>query len=300
MQNESFSYNGRTYLGLLGAVLAVAFAAIFVRWCGDTPAIIIAFYRMFWATGLFGLAVWRQKAPFPTLSPRQLKQIFFAGLMLALHFITWIGSLQFTSVAHALMLGSTGPIFALLLAPFFLREIIEKRAVIAVFFATAGVGIIATQDWQAGSTLNPFIGDMLAVSSAVFVTLYFLTGRKMRHDLPLTPYLFLVYGSAGVVLLLISLVAGYPLLDYPGETHFFMFLLALVPTGVGHSLFNWAARRVEVYKVNLAVIGEPLLATILAYLIFHEVPGRAFYLGAALVIAGIFVALWPKSQPLAT
>ena len=220
--------------------------------------------------------------------------------MLAFHFITWIGSLQFTSVAHALMLGSTGPIFALLLAPIFLQEIIERRAVVAVLFATAGVVIIAAQDWQAGSTLNPFIGDMLAIASAVFVTLYFLTARKMRNDLPLTPYLFLVYGSSGVVLLVISLVVGYPLLDYPLETHFFMLLLALVPTGVGHSLITWAARRVEVYKVNLAVIGEPLLATVLAYLIFHEVPGWAFYLGAALVVVGIFVALWPKSQPLAT
>ncbi|MCB0300392.1 MAG: DMT family transporter [Calditrichaeota bacterium] len=299
MQNDSDGQKINTYLGLLLAVLAVAFAAIFVRWCGDTPSMIIAFYRMFWATGIFALLQWRQKNPVKPLPARSRWQIFFAGLMLALHFVTWIGSLKFTTVAHALIIGSTGPVFALIFAPFLLKEHSDSRAVFAVALATAGVLVIALQDWNSGSNTGiygQFFGDMLALSSAVFVTLYFLTGRKMRNDIPLVPYLLRVYGSAAFVLLVFSVSAGYPLFDHPAEAHFFMLMLAIVPTGVGHSMFNWAARRIEVYKVNLAGLGEPLLASILAFFLFNEIPQTWFYAGALLIFVGIVIALWERKK----
>lgn len=297
MQNDSDGQNVKTYLGLLMAVLSVAFAAIFVRWCGDTPSMVIAFYRMFWATGIFALLQWRQKNPVKALPARSRWQIFFAGLMLALHFITWIGSLKFTTVAHALIIGSTAPVFALVFAPFMLKEFSDRRAIVAVALATVGILVIAAQDWNSGSgTSGQFFGDMLALISAVFVTLYFLTGRKMRNDIALVPYLLRVYGSAAVILLVFSVAAGHSLIDYPAEAHIFMLLLALIPTGVGHSLFNWAARRIEVYKVNLTFLGEPLLASILAFFFFNEVPQVWFYAGAALILVGIVIALWERKK----
>ena len=70
-----------------------------------------------------------------------------------------------------------------------------------------------------------------------------------------------------------------------------MLLLALVPTGIGHSLLNWAARRLEAYKVNMTNLGEPVVASALAVLFFAEFPGVWFYPGAALILAGIAITL---------
>lgn len=282
----------RTYLGLLTAVLAVSWAAILVRWCGDAPALIIAFYRMFWATGIFAALYFRRPAQKRqlNLSRKSKWLILFSGMMLALHFAAWIGSLKFTSVAHALTLGATGPIFALLLAPFLLKEHIDRRAIVAVVLAFAGIVVIAGQDFRIES--DQFIGDMLALSSAIFVTLYLFVARMTRGEIDLMPYLTLVYGAAALILLIFNLAANHNLVDYSPRVHLLFLLLALVPTGVGHSLINWAARRIEVYKVNLAVLGEPLIASILAYFFFQELPLGWFYAGAALILGGIALALW--------
>ena len=75
-----------------------------------------------------------------------------------------------------------------------------------------------------------------------------------------------------------------------------MFLLALIPTGIGHSLLNWAARKIPVYKVNFSVLGEPLIASLLAYFLFAEKPYGFFYLGAVLILVGIVLALLDQSD----
>ncbi len=277
-------------------MLAVSWAAIFVRWCGNTPALIIAFYRMLWATGIFAGFNWYQSRSWrpPRLTARHFFFTFAAGLMLALHFATWIGSLKFTTVAEALTLGSTSPIFALLLAPILLKEKSDRRAIFAVLLALAGIAMIAGQDFQTGT--NRFLGDLLALSSALFVTLYLFIARFLRTRVELIPYLMLVYGSATLILLSINLFADYPLVHYPTRVHLFMLFLALIPTGVGHSLFNWAARHIEVYKINLAVLGEPLIASILAYFLFAELPHGWFFAGAVLILTGIVLALWERRE----
>ena len=293
MQNAQALLKQRTYPGLFLAVIAVAFAAIFVRWVGDTPALMIAFYRMFWTSVLFLLLQLRHRQASPTQPLSRYRwHILLAGVMLALHFATWIGSLKYTTIAHALMLGSTGPVFALLLAPLLLSDKNNRWAFVAVVLASCGVLMIARGDTPSGDTA--LAGDILALSSAFFVTIYLLIGRMLREQVQLIPYLTRVYCTAALLLLGLGLLTGYPLMSYPLEAHFWMFMLALVPTGIGHTLFNWAARRIAVYKVNLAGLGEPLLASLLAYFFFAEIPDFWFYPGALLVLAGIVTALWKR------
>jgi drug/metabolite transporter (DMT)-like permease len=141
-----------------------------------------------------------------------------------------------------------------------------------------------------------FLGDVLALAGALFVTLYILIARHQRDKLDLIPYLIAVYAGAAFTLLLLVFLSGYPLLDYPIEIHGIMFLLALIPTGIGHSLINWAARKIPVYKVNFSILGEPLIASVLAYVLFSEKPYGFFYLGAILITAGIVLALLDQSD----
>jgi len=285
------------FWGLVIAVFAVSWASIFIRWCGDTPALVISFYRMFWSTLLllgYQLLVHPSALQFKTLPRKSKELIVLAGILLALHFATWIASIQLTKISHSLILESTHPIFALLLSPLFLKEKGSWFAVAAAILAFCGIVIIAGQDML--SLNGKFLGDTLALAGALFVTLYLLIARHQRDMVELVPYLIAVYAGAALTLLLLILLFRYPVLNYPVKIHALMFLLALIPTGIGHSLLNWAARKIPVYKVNFSVLGEPLIASLLAYFLFAEKPYGFFYLGAVLILIGIVLALLDQSD----
>ncbi|GAB4336326.1 MAG: DMT family transporter [Calditrichia bacterium] len=278
--------------GLLTAVLAISWASILVRWCEATPALVIAFYRMFWSAGLL-LLLHKMRHPgkplFSQIGRGNLLLVFLAGIFLALHFVSWIASVQFTLISHALVLSSTHPVWALLLSPFILKEKGGWKAVTAAVLVMSGILLLVGQDWQAGEA--QLQGDLLALLAALFITFYLLIARQQRGGADLLPYLIIVYGTASLLLLPVILISGFSLFDYPAQSMFSMLLLAVVPTGIGHSLLNWAARRLEVYKVNFAALGEPLFASLLGFFIFGEVPYGYFYPAAALILLGIGLAL---------
>ncbi|RMG65235.1 MAG: DMT family transporter [Calditrichaeota bacterium] len=281
-------------LVLVLAVLAISWASIFVRWCGAVPASVIAFYRLFWSGFLMGAWALRSARGWPpelegTGLIRHGGWLLVSGLMLALHFASWIAAVQTTTIAHALVLGSTHPVFTLLIAPHFLKESSRWQPRVAAVLTLAGVVLISGQDFfRAPPRLA---GDLLAVVSALFVSIYVQIARRVRHQFSLRPYLFVVYGTAALVLVVVNLGTGTPLVGYPPQAHFWMLMLALIPTGVGHSLINWAARHLEAHKVNFAILGEPVIASLLAYWLFAEQPAGWFFPGAALILGGIALAL---------
>ncbi|MBN2366814.1 MAG: DMT family transporter [Calditrichaeota bacterium] len=283
------------YAGLILAVIAVSWASIFIRWCGDTPALVIAFYRMFWSTLL--LLIYQVIASPGLLRFRRLKRqsrglIILAGILLALHFATWIASIQLTKISHSLILESTHPVFALLLSPLVLKEKGSWIAVVAAILTFFGIVIIAGQDVL--SFDGKFVGDMLALASALFVTLYVLIARHQREQVQLIPYLIAVYAAATFMLFILVILFGHSFYHYPPEIHGIMLLLAIIPTGIGHSLINWAARKLPVYKVNFSILGEPIIASVLAFWFFGEQPYGMFYIGAIFILAGIILALFDR------
>ncbi len=284
-------------LGLWVAIFALGWASILVRWCGEVPALVISFYRMFWsALLLLGYLLWHRRGAGMNslfLPPHGI-WVLLAGLFLALHFFTWISSVQQTLISHSLVLESTHPIFALLLSPLLLKEKGSFRSVLAAAITLGGILLIGSQDW--GSSGSRFTGDVLAVVSALLFTFYIFVARFVRQRLEILPYLVGVYGSAAVFLFWGMILQQQPLVRYSWQVHLFMLLLALIPTIVGHSLLNLAARRMKAYKVNFAVLGEPVLSSILAFLIFGEKPYGWFYPGAVLVLGGIYLAFSEKSR----
>jgi drug/metabolite transporter (DMT)-like permease len=277
------------------AILVVSWATIFVRWCGDTPASVIALYRMLWSFLLFATVLkfeFRPPLKESSLTKRDKIILPSSGILLAFHFITWISSLQLTTIAHSLMIYSTQPVFAIILSPLLLREKVSIRSIVAILITLAGVFMITGYDFRIEKT--QFLGGLLALLSAFFVTLYIFLARYFRNKIRLLPYVTLVYGSATITLFIYNVVYGFNMISYPLKIHFFMLLLALIPTGIGHSLLNWIARNMEVYKVNLASLGEFVFASILAYIFFSEKPEEIFYIGAVLVSGGILFSVIEK------
>lgn len=269
---------------LAAAVLAISWASILVRLC-DAPSLAIAFWRVLIATAL--LLPWGVKGGGP-ISRRTAGLAAAAGVLLALHFATWIHSLSLTSVASSVVLVTMQPVFTAVLGPFFLGERPGVLGLAAAAVALLGTVVLVGADFALGG--RALLGDLLALAGAGTASAYFMIGRRLRERIGFGRYLLLVNGSSSGVLLALGLGAGTRLSGFPWETWAILLLMAAGPHVVGHGLLNWSVRRIRAFTVNMAVLGEPVLATIYAAALFDERPGGAFFAGAALIAAGIVLA----------
>ncbi len=277
-------------LALVVAVVAVSWAAILIRLC-EAPALGIAFWRLLFASlplvPLGGRGLSRASASTWGLA-------LAAGTLLAVHFATWISSLAFTSVASSVMLVATQPVWVALLAPLFLGERPGVGGVAGMALALTGTALLAGGDLLLGG--QALAGDALALAGAVSGAAYLMIGRRLREQVAFTSYLLMVNGAATLVLGLLAWLGGVRLGAYPPATWLWIALLAAGPHLIGHGLLNWSVRRLRSFTVNVAVLGEPLLAALYAALLFDEIPGAAFYGGALLIAAGIWLAMREETR----
>jgi drug/metabolite transporter (DMT)-like permease len=293
-------------LGLLGGVLAVSAASIFIRFAQNegAPSIVIAAYRLTIASLVLApLALTRHRSELQQLARREWALALLSGFFLAIHFATWITSLQYTSIASSVVLVSTAPLWVALLSPFVLHERISRSAVIGLALALTGsiaVGLSDSCTWQAGRVACPplqtflarttFLGDFLALVGAWMAAGYMLVGRRLRAKMDLVPYVTVVYGMAAVVLIAIMFGRRESPLGYSPSVYLWVILLGLVPQLIGHSTYNWALRYMPASFVSVALLGEPIGSTILAYIIFQEQPSWLKIIGAVSILAGIWLA----------
>lgn len=208
-----------------------------------------------------------------------------AGLSLGLHFGLWIPSLWMTTVSASVVLVTTAPLFVLIASPRLLGVPISSRSVISLALALAGVVIIAGGDFL----LSPraLIGDLLALGGAVAAAAYLVVGKRLRGQVRLVSYLAAVYVVAGVTLAAAALLLGVEVKPRDTSAWPVLVALAVVPTVIGHSLLNWALKFYEAFKVNLAVLAEPVLASLLAWAVLGEVPPAHVLPGAALILCAL-------------
>jgi drug/metabolite transporter (DMT)-like permease len=293
------------YLGPLLAVLAYAWAAIFIRWAREADPLAIAFYRMFFTTLVWGPFFWvgRGRKAAPKMTPRQKRLVVLAGLLLCFHFATWIPSLKYTTVASAVFLILTQPIMVALAAHFILGERLNRWNLAAMAFTVAGAVLIFGGDMPMGRSY--LIGDGLALIGAMGAGGYLFVARLARPDrastgagVPLMRYLPPVYGIATLGLFVVCLVAGVDFGPYTKDTWLALLALALIPTVIGHSLFNWSLRYLPALPVNIAIVGEPIGASILAYFFFQEVPSLGLIVGSPLLILAVLFVFFrpPKTM----
>ena len=278
----------RQYLVLAFGVVSVAFAAVFIK-LAEAPPLVIAAYRLCLASLVLApVAWWRARDELRKLGRRQLLMAVASGAFLALHFGLWIASLDYTTVASSVVLVTASPIFVAVASYLLWGEKLTTRITGGIAVSIVGAAVIGFSNWQAGA--GSLLGSVLALGGATAVAGYLLIGRRLRQNMGLLSYIFLTYLSAGLVLLTAALVSGQRLTGYPGTTYLMFVLLALVPQLLGHSSLNWALRFVPATMVTIAVLGEPVGATVLAFFILKEVPSWMEIAGGVVILAGIAAA----------
>lgn len=293
-------------------ILAVSTASIFIRFAQENASsIVIATFRLMIATLVLGPIAWaRHRAELRTLDRRDWMLGLLSGLFLAMHFATWITSLEYTSVASSVVIVTTTPLWVALLSPLVLRERIGRAVAIGLVLSLGGGIIVALSEactltggqftcvgGEVFSRSTSALGNTLALLGAFAAAGYLLIGRRLRKKLSLIPYIFVVYGIAALALVVTMFAMGESPVGYPPITYLWFLLLALVPQLLGHSSFNWALGYLPASFVSISLLGEPIGTIILAYLLLNESPAPLELIGAILILTGIYIASQKPASP---
>lgn len=281
-------------LGILAiGVLAMSSASILIRWAQaeNVPSVVIAAYRLTIATLALSIPAIRLRAwqDYAKLRISEVGLLLLSGILLGLHFATWITSLAHTSVVSSVVLVTTTPLWIGLASPLVLRERAARVTWLGIAFAMAGGSIIGLTD-SAGNTVSTAWGNVLALSGAVLMAGCLMIGRSVRARLRLIAYLWLVYGTAALLLITLAVGSGLPLTGYSAPAVGWMVALGLVPQLIGHTAANYAVRHLSATLVGVAILGEPAGSTVLAMLLLDEWPTLAQIVGGGLILAGIVLA----------
>ena len=283
-------------LVLIVAVLATTYAGPIVRFA-TAPALAIAFWRLALVLPVTGAwAVWEgsgERGAVPSArsegtAPRSLLPLtLLSGLLLAIHFWSWIASLRFTTVASSVVLVSLKPVFAWGIAAAWLREHPTRAEAWGIALAVIGASLIGLGDARRSS--GALGGDVLALLGALTGAGYYVIGRRVRQTIGIWRYATAVYAVAAAALALLALAGNMPLVGFAGRDWTVFGAMAAGPMLIGHTGMNYALRHFRATTVNVAALGEPVGASVIAWLVpsIHEVPPPAALLGGILVLLGI-------------
>jgi drug/metabolite transporter (DMT)-like permease len=290
LSNESRAASGAD-LAILGlGVAAVSTAAIFIREA-DAPALVIAAFRLSLASlPLLGLAAIRRRTSVPPGSRTSWALTLLAGVFLAAHFGFWIASLKDTSIVTSVVLVTAQPLFVAAASWPLLHERTSPSTWAGIVIAGIGGAIMIAEDLGEGS--DSLRGDAFALLGAVFAAAYIMTGRVLRTGgAAWLPYVTAVYSTSAAILVLAALAAGHAFSGYSRETYLYFVMLALVPQLIGHTAINRSLGYLPAATVAVAILGEPIGATILGALFLDEQPTLQEAIGATFVLAGVYVGI---------
>ncbi len=271
-------------------VVAASIAAILVRYANDAEPLAISFWRCaLGAVALLPFGIRRLRA-----IPRRAAMVSgVAGVFLALHFATWITSLELTTIALSVLLVSTTPIFVALAAPWLLKERLPLQAWAGIGLAFLGTALITGLE-VAGASIA---GNALALAGAIAACGYVIGGSVARRDLDILQYAIVAYTVAAGVLLAASFVTDVDLVGYDAGTWWAIGAIVIGPQLLGHTLLNFVLAEIDPTTVTVAIMAEPVIASMLAALLFSEIPGLLVYPGGVAILVGIWLVSVARRAP---
>lgn len=270
------------YAWLAVGVGAASLSPILIRYATGADALAISFWRCA-AGAVVLLPAARPGLRAMTRSSFGLPLV--AGAFLAVHFATWISSLDYTSVASSVVLVSTTPMFVALALSTIFRQRLPAIVWTGVLLGLAGTALVGGADFG-GSSLK---GDVLALAGGAAAAGYVLAGRRARQELGILEYAVVTYGVAALILAPMCALGRAPLRGYPAGTWWAIAALVAGPQLLGHTIINFVLAEIDATTVAMSVMAEPVIATALAYVLFSETPSALVYPGGALILSGIYL-----------
>jgi len=287
----AMSETRRAYFAVGTAMVSVSIASVLIKWSETEPFVLAAYRLAFTCAILLPYLLWTGGlSSIMSFNRKEALLVLLSGVALAFHFGFWVVSLTLTLVATSVILVTSHPIFVAAVSHFLLHDRVKRIAAVGIAVAFSGVVVISIADYSVGA--GTLLGDLFAFIGGICAGIYFLSGRVARQTLDIAPYAFSVYGISAVLLFAAGGIAGDALvITAPRELLLFL-LMAIFPTMLGHTMFNYALRKLPAHIISTSVLGEPVGASILAYFLLpDEIPGVAIIVGGVLVVAGLYLVL---------
>ena len=283
------------YVALVIGIFAISTSAILIRWSSSEP-LVIGSYRQTFATLLFLPFLFKDKfKEIRSLSSNEIMELTIIGILLGAHFGFWISSVKATSVAASVLLGTCHIIYVSIIGWFLFGEKLNRRGIAGTLFALSGIIILFWGDLVEDP--GNFRGNIWAFISGILAGLYYLGGRKHRKNISLPTYAFIVYLSSAVTMWLVVIGQDLEYKSISGSEFQLFFLMALVPTLLGHTMQNWALAYLPAYVISITLLAEPIGSGLLAWYVFDEVPSLGVLVGGLIVLIGVYsVALSEKDS----
>ena len=279
----------KVFIALAAGLLAFGFAPILVRATPETPPLVLASYRTVLAVLLL-VPYWLYKRTKKALSENKKDNLLvaFAGVCLGLHFCCWIASLYYTSVASASVLVTIHPVILILVERLWFKRSFAATTWLGVFLAFAGSVVLGISDSQIEQDFaDPLFGNFLALSAALIFVVYLLIGQKIRQKREWIDYVFPVYLFSAISCVALSLLVGDDLTNISLKGAVVGFGLALGPQIMGHGSMNFAVKYVSPTLLSTLILIEPLLASVLAFFLFAEMPPMASIFAMTIILVGV-------------
>lgn len=259
----------------------------------DAGGVVLSFWRLWMASGILAIvAVIAHRWP----SWAEFKDSLISGVLFGLNLCVFFITLQYTSIAVALIIGALTPVVAFPVAVRFMGEHLTRVKVICSVLAIAGVTVaVLTAPSVDGESTKP-IGYVWAVASLLIWSLYLLQTKRVRDRVETVRYLFSVSVIATVTVSVIVVVLRSDVGRVHGAGWLWVALLAIGPGIAGHGLVAWAQPRVDASVTSLLIQFEPVGASIVAWIVLDEHISVPQGVAMVVVVAALGVLAYRESR----
>jgi len=276
------------FLCLLAGGCAIAFAPIFVR-LSDTGPVASAFWRTALAAPL--LWAWLARPSLRSATPVAISRgaLVAAGLFFAADLGVWHWSIVYTSVANSTLLANLAPIFVTLAGWLFWRRSVTGAFLAGMVIAIVGMFVLVGPNFSNGGTR--LLGDGLGALTGVFYAGYMLAIKSAR-DAKASTVRLMAYSTTitALVLLPVAYFSPQPMLPSHASGWWVLIALAVISQILGQGLIAYAFAHLPASLSSVSLLIQPVMATLFAWILFHEPVGLAQFVGGAVVLAGIWLA----------
>jgi len=284
--------NTKITLLLFLALLSVSTSPIIGRALVGVGAVSISFWRMLIAS----LILWMFSSIKPQGKmeiPSNYNRTIYAGILLGIHFALFFEAVKITKIANATFLGTLAPFFTLLIEFYILKRYYNRKILLGLFFTLSGSLIILGYQFNLESQYT--LGNLYAVLCSICLAIAFMIGEKVRKNENTIVYTRTLYLSAAFTLFIISLFVNEELFKYTFNEYLGLIFLGLVPTILGHNSIYYSIKYVSPTIAAAFPLGEPIIATILAFFIFSENITSNIFIGGIVTLVGlILISLYKK------
>lgn len=275
---------------LLGGVV-IGCSPILVR-VSELGPVATAFWRLALALLPLGIAFGRERvAPRPLALPQHFREHLVAaapGVLLAADLAAWHTSLHLTSVANATLLANLAPIFVTLFSWLVLRQKVGLAFLVALTLSIVGIGILQGNRAEIGS--GDIRGDTMALVAAAFYAAYLMALSRARMRYSTATIMLWTTASAALCTGLLAWAIDPGLLPWSFAGWMTLFALAWVSQAGGQSLIAFALAWLPATLSSLTLLIQPVVASILAWLLLGESLTARQIAGGFIVISGIMLA----------